>query len=105
MRRRRMRRRGGEGSRSDFVYFPVITETNGFMIQRREGKMNEEIQPVLFNDCTVIQKRLKSRCKYWATRSSARSFARTAHSGAHGKEVFVYELNASISYHFEPLCG
>ena len=26
------------------------------------------------------------------------------HTGAHGKEVFVYETNASISYSFNPLC-
>ena len=69
--------------------------------------------------------------EYWAIRSSVYSFARTAHSfacsallaslarsaalirslarslthsGAHGEEVFVYELNASISYHLRPLC-
>ena len=80
--------------------------------------------------CTEIQNLLKSGRKYWAIRSSARSFARTAHSfacsallaslarsaalirslarslahsGAHGKEVFVYELNASISCSFNPL--
>ena len=34
-------------------------------------------------------------------RSLARSLTR---SGAHGKEVFVYELNASISYNLGPLC-
>ena len=28
-----------------------------------------------------------------------------SHFGAHGKEVFVYELNASISYLFGPLCA
>merc|ERR1712002_165326 len=70
------------------------------------------------------------RVEYWAIRSSVRSFARTAHSfacsallaslarsaalirslarslthsGAHGKVVHVYELNASISYSFSPL--
>jgi len=37
--------------------------------------------------------------------SALRSFVRSlAHSGAHGKEVYVYELNASISYSFSPLC-
>ena len=73
---------------------------------------------------TVIQNFLKSVRSYWATRSSARSFARTAHSfacsallaslarstalipslarsltrsGAHGNEIYIYELNASIS--------
>ena len=67
----------------------------------------------------------------WAIRSSIRLFARTAHSfaccallaslassaalirslarslahfKAHGKETFVYKLNASISYSFNPLC-
>ena len=36
----------------------------------------------------------------------AHSFARSlTHSGAHGKEVFVYEMNASISYHLKPLCS
>ena len=34
--------------------------------------------------------------------SRARSFI---HSRAHGKEIYVYELNASISYNFNPLCG
>ena len=34
-------------------------------------------------------------------RSLARSLTR---SRAHGKEVHVYELNASISYRFNPLC-
>jgi len=70
------------------------------------------------------------RVDNWVIRSSFRSFARTAHSfacsallatlvrfaalirslarslthsGAHGKEV--YELNVSISYSFNPLCG
>ena len=70
-----------------------------------------------------------SQCtEYWAIRSSTRSFARTAHSfafsallaqlryatlirslarsltrfRAHGKEVFVYELNVSISYNSGP---
>ena len=68
--------------------------------------------------------------EYWAIRSSVHSFTCTAHSfacsallallarstalirslarslahsGAHGKEVLVYELNASISYSFNPL--
>ena len=27
-----------------------------------------------------------------------------AHPGAHGKRVFVYEVNASILYHLNPLC-
>ena len=71
------------------------------------------------------------KLEYWATRSSVWSFARTAHSfacsallaslarsaalirslarsltrsRAHGKAVFVYEMNASISSHFNPLC-
>ena len=26
-------------------------------------------------------------------------------SGAHGEEVYVYGMNASISYNFNPLCG
>ena len=34
-----------------------------------------------------------------------RSLARSlAHSGAHGKVIFAYEVNASISYSFSPLC-
>ena len=34
------------------------------------------------------------------------SFARSlTHSGAHGKGVFAFELNASISKGFNPLCG
>ena len=45
-------------------------------------------------------------------RSSAHSFARIAHSFArsltrslaHGKEVYVFEMNASISYNFKILC-
>ena len=27
-----------------------------------------------------------------------------AHSRAHGKQIFVHELYASISYHFSPMC-
>ena len=73
----------------------------------------------------MIQNLLKSGRKYWATHSSTHSFARIAHSlafsallaslarstvlvhslarslirsRAHGKAVFVYEMNASISY-------
>ena len=34
--------------------------------------------------------------------SLARSFT---HSGAHENEVFVYGMNASISYSFKPLCA
>ena len=48
-------------------------------------------------------KQLNRRVVYWAFRSSVRSFAPTAHSGAHGKVVFVYELNTSISYSLTPL--
>ena len=36
-----------------------------------------EIQQV-----TMVESRKKLRCKYWATRSSVHSFARTAHSFA-----------------------
>ena len=62
------------------------------------------------------------RVEYWAISSSVRSFARTAHSfarsallafysfarslthaGAQGKDIYVYKLNASISYSFNPL--
>ena len=42
------------------------------------------------------------------TRSAAliRSLARSlTHSGAHGKVVFVFEMNASISYHFYSQCA
>ena len=68
----------------------------------------------------------KNRCvECWAIQSSVNSFACIAHSfpcstllaalirllarslthsRAHGKEVFVFELNASISYNFSPLC-
>ena len=63
------------------------------------------------------------RIEHWAIRSSARSFARTAHSfaslrlfarslarsltrfRAHGKVVYVFEMNASFSYKFGPLCS
>ena len=38
---------------------------------------------------TVIQKLLKSRCKYWATRSSARLLAGTAHSFARTAHSFA----------------
>ena len=44
-----------------------------------------------------------TRIEYWAIHSSARSFARTAHSLALGKEVhvecvaFVFEINAPFS--------
>ena len=38
-------------------------------------------------------------------RSFVRSLARSlTHSGAHGKETYVFELNALISYCFNPLC-
>ena len=37
-------------------------------------------------------------------RSLVRSHRSLTHSGAHGKDVFVYELNASISYNMKPLC-
>ena len=37
-----------------------------------------------------------------ALRSLVRSLA---HSGARGKVIFVYELNASVSYNFSPLCA
>ena len=33
-----------------------------------------------FHCTTVVEKRKEHRCKYWATRSSVRLFARTAHS-------------------------
>ena len=36
----------------------------------------------------------------------AHSFPRSlTHSEAHGKEIYAYELNASISYIFNPLCS
>ena len=35
-----------------------------------------------------------------------RSLARSlTHSGAHGKAIYVYKLNASISHHLSPLCS
>ena len=36
------------------------------------------------------------RCAHWFARS-------LTHSGAHWKEIYVYEMNASISYRFNPL--
>merc|ERR1712198_723910 len=43
------------------------------------------------------------------SRAPLRSFARTTcsltRSRAHGKQVFVYKTNASISYTFGPLCN
>ena len=65
------------------------------------------------------------RVEYSVIRSSARSFARTAllaslvrsaalirffarsltRSRARGKEIYVIEMNASISYSFDPLCS
>ena len=80
---------------------------------------------------TISEKDWNWRVGYWAIRSSARSFARPAHSfacsallaslarsaalirslalsltrsRAHGKVVYVFEMNASISYSFNPLC-
>ena len=39
-------------------------------------------------------------------RSFVRSLARSlTHSRARGKEMFFYEMNASISYRFNPSCG
>ena len=39
-------------------------------------------------------------------RSFVRSLARSLpHSGVHGKEIYIDELNASISYSFNPPCG
>ena len=44
---------------------------------REVGKMrNMKMQ------CTMVDNSQKLGCKYWATRSSIRSFARTAHSFA-----------------------
>ena len=45
----------------------------------------------------------------YSTGPFAPVFARTAHlltySGAHGEEIHVNELSASISYSFNPLCS
>ena len=44
--------------------------------------------PLNSSHCIVGQKSQESRRKYWATRLSVRSFARTAHSLARGKVNF-----------------
>ena len=53
---------------------------------------------------TPLTRSLAPHCSL-RLRAPLRSLARSLiHFGAHGKDVFVYELNASISYSFSPLC-
>ena len=51
----------------------------GLVRIRRTG---DNFRVNLRHQCTVVQNSYESSCKYWATRSSVRLFARTAHSFA-----------------------
>ena len=47
---------------------------------RKRGSISRQGDQKL--QSTMVENRIERRCKYWATRSSFRSFARTAHSFA-----------------------
>ena len=71
---------------------------------------------------TLGRKHVKSSIEFWAIRSSVCSFLASltslacsaalirslahplTHSGALGKEIYIQELNALISYRINPMC-
>ena len=56
---------------------------------------------------SLVRSLVRSHCSLIRLLRTARyaRALRCAHSLAHGKDEYVYKLNASISYHFNPLCG
>ena len=73
----------------------ILGPISAHMIQVRM-----EPQVLAFMNARWVEWLRNRRVEYRAICSSARSFARTAHSfahsGAHGKAIYVYELNPSI---------
>ena len=65
-----------------------ITELMESTFESLEGKIAyltntlERVKEVLIGKSTMVENRKEHRCKYWATCSSVRSFACTAHSFA-----------------------
>ena len=57
----------------------------------------------MYKPCAVGRKYMKSMRRVLSN-SLVCLLIRSHRSRAHGKEVFVYEMNASISYHFNPQC-
>ena len=74
----------------------------GHMYQSTTGKMTMKLTRRVLGHSLIRSHRSLIRllrCAHSLARSLARSLTRFQ---AHGKEVFVYEMNASISYDFYP---
>ena len=90
--------RGAIGSLLPFLQFSIRISIQNYRFGAPTRFRNESV-------ALRVEWLWNRRVEYWAIRFSVCSFARTAHSGAHGEEVCVFELNASISFSFNPLCG
>ena len=61
----------------------------------KKGEMYREPQR---RRCTMVDNSQEYRCKYWATRSSVRSFARTAHSFTCSGMLTLYAPSAALTH-------